>query len=478
MSRNTSSLQGPPGPRRGLVLFGRMLRRGALAVIALVLCVLFGAVAAFAYWPASGTGNTTATIATLAPPTGVSVPATSTSDVSVSWTASAGPVTPTGYYVTRFTSGTPAPACSSSPSALIATTSCTDISVPTGPHAYVVTAVRHSWTALSTASNNVSVISASNLTFESQPAGNVTAGSSIATLRVAARTVEGGVPVQDVPVAISIGANPGGGTLSGTQLATTDATGVATFSNLSIDKAGTGYTLVASSQAYSGAVSTSFSVTAGTATQLVVTSPASVIGVASATANIGPITVERRDTYGNPATGAAANVTLVSGTSGIGVFAATPGGTSVGSVTISAQSTSTSFYYGDTRSGSKSFTASGIGQPLAVPVQITAAAATHLKFSPISSPVPRNGFSVTVSILDAFENQTQNAETVTLTSIGQPPTGPQNKCTVLIPIPSHAGSGAFTGLTVNPVKPGCQLKASSPGLPGVPDIVSIIFEAV
>ncbi|ALV42424.1 hypothetical protein AU252_15765 [Pseudarthrobacter sulfonivorans] len=327
---------------------------------------------------------------------------------------------------------------------------------------------------MSTASNNVGVISASNLTFESQPAGNVTAGSSIATLRVAARTLSGLVPVPDVPVAISIGANPGGGTLSGTQLATTDATGVATFSNLSIDKAGAGYTLVASSQAYSGAVSTSFSVTAGTATQLVVTSPASVIGVASATANIGPISVERRDAHGNPASGGAVDVSLVSGTSGIGVFATAPGGTSVGSVTISAQSTSTSFYYGDTRSGSKSFTVSGIGQPLSVPVQITAAAASHLKFGPISSPVLKSGFSVTVSILDAFENQIQSTATVTLTSIGQPPTGPQNKCTVLIPPPGHTSSGTFTGLTVNGVKQDCQLKASSPGLP---DVQSILFAA-
>lgn len=474
MFRNTSSRQGPPGPRRGLVLSGRILRRGALAVIALVLCVLFGAVAAFAYWPASGTGSTTATVATLAPPTGVSVPAISTSDVSVSWTAPTGALAPTGYYVTRITSGTPAPACSSSPSALITTTSCTDISVPTGPHAYVVTAVHHSWTAASTASNNVSVIGASNLTFESQPAGNVTANSSIATLRVAARTVSGLVPVPDVPLAISIGANPGGGTLSGTQLATTDANGVATFSNLSIDKAGTGYTLVASSQAYSGAVSTSFSVTAGTATQLVVTSPASVTGLASATASIGPITVERRDAYGNPATAGSTAVTLTADSGGTGHFAATAGGAGITSVNIPAGLPLASFYYGDTKAGSRPFTATGLGAPLSVPVEISAAAASKLKFGIINSPVPKSGFSVTVSVLDAFENQTQSTATVTLTSIGQPPTGPQNKCTVLIPNPSHAGSGTFAGLTVNGVKQDCQLKASSPGLP---DVQSILFDA-
>ena len=49
-------------------------------------------------------------------------------------------------------------------------------------------------------------------------------------------------------VTIAIGANPGGGTLSGTTTATVSG-GVATFSNLSINQPGTGYTLVATSAA-------------------------------------------------------------------------------------------------------------------------------------------------------------------------------------------------------------------------------------
>jgi hypothetical protein len=43
---------------------------------------------------------------------------------------------------------------------------------------------------------------------------------------------------------VAIGANPGGGTLSGTPTVAPVA-GVATFSTLSIDKVGTGYTLTA-----------------------------------------------------------------------------------------------------------------------------------------------------------------------------------------------------------------------------------------
>ena len=47
-------------------------------------------------------------------------------------------------------------------------------------------------------------------------------------------------------ITVAIGTNPGGGTLSGTATVSASS-GVATFSNLSIDKTGTGYTLTAAS---------------------------------------------------------------------------------------------------------------------------------------------------------------------------------------------------------------------------------------
>ena len=51
---------------------------------------------------------------------------------------------------------------------------------------------------------------------------------------------------------LSLGANPAGGTLSGGPV--TVARGVATFGGLSIDKAGTGYTLAATSGTLAGRV--------------------------------------------------------------------------------------------------------------------------------------------------------------------------------------------------------------------------------
>jgi len=65
-----------------------------------------------------------------------------------------------------------------------------------------------------------------------------------------------GDPLPSQSVTISIGTNPPGtGTLSGTLTQTTDSAGTASFPDLKIDWLGTGYTLVASANPSSGAVS-------------------------------------------------------------------------------------------------------------------------------------------------------------------------------------------------------------------------------
>jgi hypothetical protein len=62
-------------------------------------------------------------------------------------------------------------------------------------------------------------------------------------------------------VSLAIGTNPSTGTLSGTTPVAA-VNGLATFSNLSIDNAGTGYTLTASSSGLTGATSSTFNITA------------------------------------------------------------------------------------------------------------------------------------------------------------------------------------------------------------------------
>src|SRR2546427_4424219 len=70
-------------------------------------------------------------------------------------------------------------------------------------------------------------------------------------------------------VTIALGSNPGGSALSGTTPVAA-VSGVATFF-VSLNKAGTGYTLTASASGFTPVTSTVFDITPGTATQLAFT---------------------------------------------------------------------------------------------------------------------------------------------------------------------------------------------------------------
>src|SRR5438477_2432045 len=118
-------------------------------------------------------------------------------------------------------------------------------------------------TKLSTAFN-VAAGTATQLVFTVQPS-HETAGAAVTPpVQVTAEDALGNTdPGFTANVVVTLGANPGGGTLSGTT--TVAATnGVATFAGLSIDKAAAGYALAGSSGALTGAASSLFNVTAST----------------------------------------------------------------------------------------------------------------------------------------------------------------------------------------------------------------------
>jgi outer membrane protein assembly factor BamB len=96
---------------------------------------------------------------------------------------------------------------------------------------------------------------------------NTAAGATITpAVTVAVEDANGNIEASDnaTQVSLAIGTNPAGGTLSG-GAAVTVASGIATFSGLSINAAGTGYTLTASSTpSYTAATSAAFNITTGT----------------------------------------------------------------------------------------------------------------------------------------------------------------------------------------------------------------------
>jgi hypothetical protein len=138
--------------------------RRPLTLLGAVLVALAAGVTALAYFTSFGTGSGQATVGRLNPPTNVAATSSAGSGtVSLSWTAAAtgvGAVAAQGYYVTRIknSDSSTSAACSSGPSSLITATSCADNGVGNGTYHYTVTAVYHTWTATSAASNNVTVV--------------------------------------------------------------------------------------------------------------------------------------------------------------------------------------------------------------------------------------------------------------------------------------------------------------------------------
>lgn len=143
---------------------------------------------------------------------------------------------------------------------------------------------------------------ATHLVFTTQP-GSVTAGA-LGSISVSVEDQFGNVLTTDSSnVTMSIGS--GNGNLGGTQTVAA-ASGVATFTNLTITKSG-GYTLSAVDAELSGATSNSFTITSGTASQLAITQDTSST-IAGATLPTLVVSVE--DQYGNVVTTDNSNVAV------------------------------------------------------------------------------------------------------------------------------------------------------------------------
>jgi hypothetical protein len=165
-------------------------------------------------------------------------------------------------------------------------------------------------TALS-ATFTVTAGPATSLSVTTQPSG-ATGGSAFTTQPTVTLYDAGGnvATGSTATVTLAIGANPAGGTLTGCRATTVG--GVASFSGCAIDKAGTGYTLVASESGLNSLPSSPFTVAVGAPARLVfIAQPTSAVAGQA----FGPapsVTVE--DAGGNTVSTDAAPITLAIGT--------------------------------------------------------------------------------------------------------------------------------------------------------------------
>jgi hypothetical protein len=328
---------------------------------------------------------------------------------------------------------------------------------------YTLTAAATGLTGATSAAFNVTAGAANKVVFAQQPTTAV-AGASISpavTLQIedANNNV---VTTSSANVTVAIGTNPGGGTLSGT-LTVAASGGVATFSNLSINKTGTGYTLTAASSGLTGATSSGFNITPGSATKVVLgQQPTS----ATAGASISPsVTVQVQDANSNVVTGSSASVTVAIGTN-------PGGGTLSGTLTVAASSGVATFSNLSIDKAGNGYTltaaSSGLTGATSSSFNITAGAATHLSFLQQPTNTGVNAAitpAVEVQLLDAFGNLVTTTGTSITLAIGTDPSGG----TALLIGGSATTSGGianFNGLKIDMTGAGYTLVAASSGLTG------------
>ena len=274
-----------------------------------------------------------------------------------------------------------------------------------------------------------------------QQPGTTTAGSAIAPAVTVQAQDSFGNAVADNGVTVTMSINSGSGTFTGTSTLTTRTTaaGLATFSNLVLNTAGS-YTIKASGT-LTAATSNSFTVNPAAANQWsIIQQP----GTTTAGSAIAPaVTAQAEDSFGNVVADNGVTVTM-SINSGPGTFT----GTSTLTATTSTAGLATFSNLVLDTSGSYTIKASGtLTAATSNSFTVNPAAATHLAVTGFPNPATAGSAgSVTVTALDAFGNTaTGYTGTVNITSSDGQAVLPANHIFTV----GNAGVFAFTnGVTL------------------------------
>jgi FKBP-type peptidyl-prolyl cis-trans isomerase 2 len=320
---------------------------------------------------------------------------------------------------------------------------------------YTLQAVSFGLPTVTTSPFNVTAGHATQLVVTTQPAG-VVAGHNF-SIAVSAEDAYFNVDSTFTGnVSLALSNNPGNTSLGGT-LNATAVKGVANFSNLRLNVAATGYTIQASASGVSAGTSNSFDVTAGTATQLAVTTQPS--GV-SAGVGFG-FAVSAEDALGNVDQTFTGNVA-------VSLFA-NPGHSTLGGTLYAKAVQGVATFSGLTLNvADPGYVLQAIYSGLA-PVNtasftVSAGQATNLVMvtQPPVSVTAGTGFGFVVEALDAFGNVDTSYSGPLTASIANNPGNSTLGGNVNATI--SQGVATFSGLTLNIADPGYTLQASGNGV--------------
>ncbi len=301
---------------------------------------------------------------------------------------------------------------------------------------------------------------ADHLVVTAQPPASTTAGSGFG-LTVQVQTPDGMlVTGASGTITVALGNNPGGASLGGTLTATISG-GVATFSGLSIDQAGTGYTLNVSASGSTGAATQAIDVTAASASRLVVTAepPSSLIAGGSF-----GLTVSVEDAFGNqvPGFGGQVTVGLAGGPSGATLDGTQSATASGGVATFSGLAIDQA---GD--GYALKVDATGLAAVDTTSFAVTPAAPSSLVLTtgPASSLAAGSSFGVSVRVQDAYGNPVDVADGAVTLTLLDGPAGSSLSGTLQSNL--KGGAADFSGLALDRAASGYVIQASSPGLASV-----------
>src|SRR5207253_1215811 len=303
---------------------------------------------------------------------------------------------------------------------------------------------------------NITPGAASQLVFGTQPSTTVAGQQITPAVKVRALDAFGNVATGFTgAVAIALGSNPGGSTLSGTTPVAA-VSGVATFS-VSLNKAGTGYTLTTSASGFTPVTSTAFDITPGTATQLAFTvQPSNTVAAAA----ISPVVqVTAFDAAGNAVPSFTGSVTVALGSN--------PGGSTLsGTTTVAAVNGVATFVDLSLNKTSTGYwlTATGLNTATSSSFNVTAGVATQLVFGTEPGTTVANHQitpAVKVRALDAFGNVATGFTGAVAVALGSNPGSATLSGTT--PVAAVGGVATFVDLSVNKTGTGYTLTGSASG---------------
>jgi hypothetical protein len=324
---------------------------------------------------------------------------------------------------------------------------------------YTLKASSGSLTAATTSGISVTPAAPSKLVVTTEPASSVTAGTSFG-LKIAAEDAYGNVATGFTgSLTLALSSNPGGSTLGGRLTATASA-GVASFSGLTLNKVGTGYTLKASGGSLTAATTSGIAVTPAAATHLVVTTepPSSVTAGSGFSLKITAV-----DAYGNVATSFTGSVTIA--------LANNPGGSTLGgTLTVTALHGIATFSGLTLNKVGSGYTlkssSGGLAAATTSGISVAPAAASQLVITtePPSSVAAGVKFGLAVTVEDAYGNVVTGFTGSVTLALGNNPGGSTLGGTLTVIVVN--GIATFTNLTLNKIGTGYTLRVSASGLTG------------